>query len=108
MIKNLTPHELLIFGSPDWTDTPVRVSPSGEVARIHVTETLTGQQEGVPLFQSTHGEVEGLPPQEEGVLLVVSLVVRLTVADRTDVASPGRLLRNAGGQPMGCYGLVLN
>jgi hypothetical protein len=40
------------------------------------------------------------------VLLIVSGMVREALAgSRSDVASPGALVRNAAGQPVGCNGL---
>jgi len=57
---------------------------------------------GVPLTRTTYGEVV------EGTLYVVSGLVRAAVPERTDVASPGELVRDALGVVTGCRGLVVN
>lgn len=105
MIVNLTPHTLNILNA----DASVRVdvSPSGEVARVTTSRTQTGEVNGLPLFTTTFGEVSGLPDATEGVILVVSGLVAAhpSVRNRTDVFSPGELVRDGAGQPVGCRGL---
>ena len=98
---NLTPHTINVVGGPS-------LPPSGSVARVAATSTPAGEFGGVALSRTTFGEVEGLPAPEEGVLLVVSALVRSAVPDRRDVASPGDLVRGDDGQPIGCRGLIIN
>jgi hypothetical protein len=50
------------------------------------------------------GEVTDLPAAEAGVLLVVSALVA-GAAKRSDVYSPGELIRDAGGNVIGARGL---
>ena len=103
-IINLTPHILNIH-TPSGV---VNVPPSGSVARCAVSSETVGEHEGIPLLRSSMGEVTGLPSPEPGVLYVVSMVVRGAVSERSDIASPGALVRNEAGQPCGCQGLVIN
>jgi hypothetical protein len=107
-IVNLTPHELSIFNNPEGTGTPVRIPPSGTVARVRVADSPVDLPVDVPCFRTRLEGLEDLPPPEDGTLYVTSLVVRGAVPERKDVASPGKLIRNDSGQPVGCHGLALN
>ena len=105
-IVNLTPHTLNIVHADG--NVRVDVPPSGEVARVTTSRTQTGEVHGLPLFETRFGEVTGLPDAREGVLFVVSGLVagHPSVRSRTDVWSPGELVRGADGQPVGCRGLT--
>ncbi len=111
---NLTPHEIVVIGGL-WIDpdtgnqaTSTRIPPSGEVARVSMVETPTGTLDGIPVVTTTPGPVQGLPDPQDGVALIVSALVRLAVPHRTDVFSPGNLIRDDQGKPVGCSGLVRN
>lgn len=103
---NLTPHTLNLFNSNG--EQVAVLEASGATARVPVTNQLAGEVSGVPVYRQETGEVTGLPDPVEGVGYVVSLVVRLAVPHRTDVYSPGELVRNDQGQPVGCKGLSSN
>lgn len=53
------------------------------------------------------GAVEDLPPVVEGTIYVVSRMVITACPDRRDFVSPGPLLRNEAGQPIGAIGLSI-
>ena len=97
---NLTPHALNIH-TPDGV---VNLAPSGEVARVSSSSEVAGFLGDIPLFRTTLGEVTGLPAPEEGVALIVSGMVA-AASPRKDVFSPGDLVRDDGGRPVGCKGL---
>jgi hypothetical protein len=103
-IINLTPHALTIVGE----NGTLVVPPSGQVARLAVTRTALDPVlvDGVTLTVSlpVMGEVEGLPPIEAGVILVVSALVA-GVVNRPDVMSPGELIRDDSGNVIGARGL---
>lgn len=110
---NLTPHSVTVHGG----DAPLTVPPSGTVARVATATREVARVGGVPILAQEYGEVTGLPDQQDGVLLVVSALVRLASAaaraeagmpPREDVVSPGELVRDAAGQPVGCRGLVVS
>lgn len=104
-IVNCTPHELKLV-RPD--GSPVTLpKPSGPVARVASTSTVVGEVDGVPLFRASFGAVENLPAEEAGVVLVVSALVRAACPTRSDLASPGELVRDAGGNVIGARGLVV-
>ena len=106
-LVNLTPHIIHIFNNPDGTGEPVTIAPSGQVARVCTTDSPVDLPVDFPCFRTSLDEIVDLPPEEEGVLLITSLIVR-TSSDRADIASPGKLIRGTDGQPVGCYGLALN
>jgi hypothetical protein len=97
-LVNLTPHT--INDLQGGMDHPV----SGQLARVSST-----QVEVFPgFFRTTFGEVEGLPEPRPGVLLIVSALVRVACADRSDLISPGEQVRDAEGKPIGCKGFSVN
>lgn len=104
-LVNLTPHALHVH---DLNGNVTTFPPSGTVARCAATTTQVGEANGFPLFSTTFGEVVGLPDEQEGVMLVVSALVRQAVPHRKDVASPGELVRDEAGNPVGCKGLNVN
>lgn len=104
-IINLTPHDInVVRESGDVVTFP----PSGQVARISVDQKKVGQICGVDVFTSQRGDVCDLPDQATDIFLIVSMAIRTAFPDRTDLLSPGTLVRNDQGQPIGCRGLVSN
>ena len=107
MIVNLTPHELKLHDEDG--RLVATVPPSGQVARVRTQSVRVGKTpEGVPLYVTEFGDVEGLPEPSEGTIYVVSGLVRShpSVAAREDVYSPGRLLRDDAGRVIGAVGLT--
>ncbi len=99
---NLTPHALNVKKSDGEFLT---ISPSGEIARISSTTEVVDEINGVAMHQINFGEVEGLPSPKEDTIYIVSSMVKGAVLGRNDLASPGALIRNEEGQPVGCDGL---
>lgn len=98
-IRNLTPHTLNIT----MADGEVLVvPPSGIVARVSVSDTLREVLGGIEIFDSPY--VEGLPARVDGQILVVSGLAKTATA-QSNVFSPGDLIRDAEGRPIGCRGL---
>lgn len=102
---NLTPHDLNVVAH----DGSVRVFPkSGSVARVSVQRLPREGLDGVLVSANVYGDVEGLPEPVEGVALVVSALVLARVPNRLDVFAPGELVRDEGGNVVGCKGLTGN
>jgi hypothetical protein len=103
-IINLTPHPLTLVGD----NGTLQVPPSGQLARLAVTRTaldsVTIDGVTLPVSRPSLGEITGLPPAEEGVILIVSALVA-EAANRADVYSPGELLRSPEGVVIGAKGL---
>lgn len=102
-IRNCTHHVVNVFVSGEERLT---LTPSGVCPRCSQSETIVGEILGVPITKQTFGAVDGLPPAEEGVYLVVSRMVASAATDREDLLVPGPLVRDPEtGQPRGCNGL---
>lgn len=110
MLKNLTPHEVKIFKLNGTTqDLDVVIEASEEIARVNCEYIKVDKKvDGVNLYRTVFGEVTGLPEYSEGVYLLVSTMVREALPLRSDLVSPGQLLRNDKGEVIGCIGLVGN
>ncbi len=104
---NLTPHGVNIYDEKGET-LLMTVPPSGTVARCATKSEIVRKVARVPLLAISYGEVADLPKKKRGTIYIVSLLVRAACPDRKDLASPGELLRNAEGQPVGCKGLAIN
>jgi hypothetical protein len=98
-LVNLTPHRLNIH-----TDGGLRVLPSDGLARVASVNTDADPIEDIPTVRTTRGEVTGLPDPIDGVIYIVSGMVA-SAAPRADVFSPGDLVRDDSGRPIGCKGL---
>lgn len=99
-IINLTPDTLNVLGRV--------ISPSGMVARVSEVSVHARDHAGVRLEYSWPGEVIDLPAPCPGTLYIVSDTVRTAVPHRSDVASPGKLVRDDEGRVLGCASLVMN
>jgi len=100
MIRNLTPHAVNINN--------ITIHPSGIVARVEKVTNLAGKFEGIPLVKGSYGEVIDLPEEKEGVMLIVSSLVRIAMSGRSDLASPADLVRDVDGRIIGCESLEIN
>jgi len=117
-IVNLTPHQINIYvAGLGGNELLLEVESTG-VARCKVERKQTGSitvangqetmdcngLEGIVLYNTQFGEVTGLPESQKNTIYVVSMLVA-QAAKRSDVYSPGELLRDASGKPIGCLGL---
>jgi hypothetical protein len=81
-LKNFTPHNVVIVINNSSTKIVINnsstkiVIPSDGIARVTETKTTT---------PSIDEEVENLPPQEEGVMLIVSALVASAAKGRDDL-----------------------
>lgn len=104
LFVNLTPHNIIIVNG---SDEPYQViPPSGDIARCKEDVVKIGTIGGIPLLKTIYGDVEGLPEPRKDVYYIVSTIVRVNMPSRHDLLSPGQLVRNELGQPIGCRGLV--
>ena len=97
---NLTPHAIVE------TVTGATFPPSGQIARVAATMTPAGEIGGIPTYTRQFGEVEGLPDPVDGVTFIVSALVADACPYSLDLVSPGELVRNEAGQPIGCRGFI--
>lgn len=103
---NFTPHTINIYGVTG--EHIISVQPEATPARCAVVSEDAGAAGDVPLFRTKFGAVTGLPEPQLNTLYIVSMIVRQAYPHRDDLASPGELIRDVNGQPVGCRGLVVN
>lgn len=109
---NLTAKSISVFAT-DGKTTLVTVPPSGAIAHVSVFRVETGMlrrdpMAGIPVFIERYGAIKGLPAPQVGKIYLVSEMVRKAAPSRRDVLSPGELIRDANGHPVGCRGLESN
>lgn len=105
-IVNMTPHEIKVVGQAG--SVIGTFQPSGQIARLEVVRAQRGLVQGIPLYVSEVGQASGLPEAIEGRYLIVSTLVRTSFPARKDLLSPGELVRDDKGQPIGCKGFDRN
>ncbi len=105
-IINLTPHKIVVYNENN--EMVLEIEPSGDIARISSDKKEVRNVNNSPYFTISYGSPSGLPETQEGVLLLVSGQVRMACPKRKDLISPGELIRNKQGQPIGCLGFVIN
>ena len=62
----------------------------------------------IPVYTVATGNVEGLPEQAGGVLLIVSAMVRCAAPERRDLVSPADFARDEKGNIVGCRSFDIN
>lgn len=105
--KNLTPHMLNIIAADGSTIYNIAPEGNGNIARVSSISNIVGTINGINISQQTFGEVSGLPAAEDGVVLIVSRMVKDRCSDRNDVMVPGAPVRDAEGRIIGASGLSL-
>ena len=96
---NLTPHVI--------TEVITNLILQSEgVARVATTSEVVATYNGIDIFNTVYGELQGLPKPKTNTLYIVSGLV-LDAAKRLgrdDCIAPGELVRDDKGQPIGCKG----
>ena len=74
-------------------------------ARVATTQECVGNVNGVDIYSIKYGEVEGLPEQQDGTMILVSFLVKQALPERTDLicpnTSPQGVVRDENGQIIG-------
>lgn len=104
---NLTPHDVNVVCADGSVKT---FSRSGTVARCEEERYPIDCINGIDVYRVRYGRVYDVPDRDEddAVAYIVSMPVRLALPHRPDLFSPGELIRNEAGQPIGCKGLACN
>lgn len=103
-IINYTPHEIKIKNAE--TGEFNSISPSGIVCRVSTKSEKTGSVNGIEIFNTVFGEVEN-PPEKDGNIYIVSAICKAELKNQghCNVFSPSQLIRDGGGNVIGCAGL---
>ena len=101
---NLTPHMINVLHA----DGSISNIPSNGLARCAEQRIAVDSVNGINLYAVSYGEVSGLPEQVDDTFYIVSMPVRLALPTRKDLLSPGELVRDQDGKPIGCKGFATN
>ncbi len=99
-ILNCTPHAINFIDSTG--EVARTIEPSGFLPRVSFTTKVVGDIDGIPDEETCYGEIVDLPEKQDGVILIVSVMVASRLPDRDDLRIPGRQVRNERGQIIGC------
>lgn len=104
-LLNMTPHALNVVCE---NNTITTIEPSGTVVRVSQNMELVTDINGIPVYRSQYGELEGLPEPQAHTRYILSAMAAAAAkaAGRDDILSPGELIRDENGQPIGCRGLI--
>lgn len=104
-LVNLTPHCLNIIAADGST---VYIPPDGNrIARVGSISSVVATVIGINIYRQTFGKVMDLPDAEDGIIYIVSRMVKDRVPDRDDVVVPGVPFRDTDGKVIGAWGLSL-
>jgi hypothetical protein len=97
-LLNFTPHMIDING---------RKFPSAGVARVACRNEPFRTVDGIDFVRQEFGQIEGLPDEAMDTVYIVSALVKAAAADRSDLVSPGDLVRDSEGRVVGCKNLAV-
>lgn len=116
-IVNLTPHSVTVYSTNDVTEVtkgsykslvlkegaePIVTYPSQGVARAACSKEQIDTVNGIPVYATSYGEPEGLPPAREDTFYLVSALTAQAAPQRHDLLIIDGAVRNAEGQIVGC------
>lgn len=108
-VDNYTPHLISIY-TPNGKNQICGITSSGiaRAAEIHDNvDTLSTGDFSIPVDRVSYGDVDGLPPEKEGVFHVVSLITALQCAGkRNDLLIVSGTVRDDQGRIIGCTGFA--
>ena len=101
---NLTPHDITVIKQ---TGDSMTFAKSGTIARVTQNTEVVQCVDGINISTATFGPVVGLPDWTPDTFYIVSAIVKSASAIgriRSDLVSPGDLVRDAAGVVIGCRG----
>ncbi|MFW5434339.1 hypothetical protein [Paenibacillus apiarius] len=102
-IINLTPHTINIM--PDGPDGVVTSIPSSGEARATTTREFIVTINGIQVYRTKFGAVQGLPEPQKDTIYIVSTITAQAVPHRDDVFIPDDIVRDDQGRVIGCRAL---
>ena len=105
-IVNLTPHSVNIVCD---NGNVITFKPSGTVARCSQKTVVIGNINNIPLTRTTFGDVVDLPDKKTDTIFIVSrLVLNACKGIRDDLVVPNDLVRDEGGNIVGCKSFAID
>lgn len=98
-IINLTPYTVHIM--PDGPDGQITTIPSSGEARATTTREHYGTINGIQIYRTKFGAVQGLPEPQPNTIYIVSSITALAVPHRDDVFIPDDIVRDEQGRVIG-------
>jgi len=103
-IINLTHHPITIMNKKGEL---VTIPPSGQIARADFDVIQVDEIDNIPIYEIKYKNIVGLPEPKEGVIYVVSAIMKNAVPDRRDVVATFNVDR-IDGKPTHCKGFRVN
>lgn len=104
---NLTPHDIVVLVE---NGDKITIPASGTIARVQAEQVLKSKINGIPVFEQTFGDIDGLPAPEADTYYIVSAIVLAAAkaAGRTDCLAPNtsKAIRDEAGNIIGVPGFV--
>ena len=94
IIKNATAHPVRVLKQDGYVTS---FPPSGFVVRVREVRTPVLTLDGVVVERVSFQPLTPVPPREEGVIWIVSRMVRYAYPDRMDFVSPARPMKDGHG-----------
>lgn len=104
-IRNFTPHTVNLLDSEE---RQTFTFPSDGNARCTQSVEFVENLCGIRITETAFGEVQDLPDEQEGVMYIVSRLVRQALPDRNDLLVPNEIVRDENGNIAGCLSLARN
>ena len=102
-IINLTPHAINLLSTNNEPITTIL--PTSPPARVSTTTTFSRMLGVARITQTVFGDVEDLPEPQEGIIYIVSRIVRAALPNRDYLFYPNELVRDENGSIVGCQSL---
>lgn len=103
---NCTPHDINVMD--DDNNIILTIPTSGTLIRVSQSTIPDGSMNvngvEIPVTSNTYGDVVGLPPQQDDVILIVSAMVA-NASNRSDLALVNESVRDDKGRIIGCKSL---
>lgn len=101
---NLTPHDIhIISADSEKNQTEKTIPASGQCARCNVQKKLCDYVDNIPIYETSYGNVQGLPDPKKGVVYIVSTIVAEACKEqRDDLLVPFDFVRDEHGNIIGC------